>query len=131
MVEHVSKGSKNVSFDPIDKETEYSTSDHISGPTEVPKLVFPEVLAGLEDAIIISFQVINFLVNLHEKRRANELGQFIIAIVDRKDGVVLGVFWQDIQVKLPRGLSLLDVLLKNEDSKVGMFGRDHFDVVFQ
>jgi hypothetical protein len=67
MVEHVGKRSKNVCLDSINKETEYTTTHHISSPAKVSELVLSEVRTSSKDAIIVSFEIEDLLMDLHQK----------------------------------------------------------------
>ena len=92
MVEHISKGRKYISFNPIDKKPKNPTAYHISSPTKISKLIFPKLLTTQAYPIIIPLQIIHFLMNLHEERRSNKLSQLIITIINRKNAIIFRIF---------------------------------------
>lgn len=112
MVEHICKGSQNISFNSIYQKSKNSATNYGSCPTKIFEFILSKFLAWGTNLVIVSLEIIDFLMYLYEEGWPDQLHKFIITVIDGKATMIFG---KNIEVKFPRRLVLLNKLLKEED----------------
>lgn len=68
MVEHIRKGSQNVSFYSVDKKSENSAAHYRPCPAKISELILPKLRAGGAYLIVVFLEIVDLLMYLNEER---------------------------------------------------------------